>query len=265
MPTNLMGSLGRADVVLNGSKLSEDLSAAVTDITVNRTITAASTLTVNVTDPERTILRSGIFDSRSRLAVDGLSFVQRPVTKSGETLAIKFEDANIAALRRAKGKRVAAAGTTTRSKFAELLVRESPGVAITTYPDAKPTHEPVGRKKDENTWHCLTRLANEVNWRVFSDGTRIWFGPDDWLMTFPSLLTVKENTGGVDTIDFDFDPNKRLTTLTVTANADVWTIPPGSVVTVADMGIVDGPWLVQTLTRSLFNPQVSITDRKSVV
>jgi cell wall-associated NlpC family hydrolase len=254
--TQGLGTLGVADVILDGKKVTDDVSDSLSDITINRTIDGASTLTLVLNDTSRKILRSGIFDHRVRLTLDGLDFVLVEPAKQQDVLSLTFEDAAVSALRQVSGRVTAAAGTTTRSGFAERLVRPIQGVTIKAYPDPNKTLEPLSRgtssAPNENTWRCLTRLANEVQWRCFSDGSTIWFGPDSWLMSFPVLGTLREFHNGVDNIDFDYDVGKPLTSITVTLPAHLWAFPPGSPVALADMGVVNGTYLVSLLTRSLF-------------
>lgn len=257
-----MGTLGPTSVKLSGKPLSVDVTEAISDIKTSRTIVGASTLTLVLTDPARTLLRSGMFAHKVALTVDGLKFVLVQIQKQGNILNVVFEDANVNALRGKKGQVTAAAGTTTRTAFAKRLVRQTPGVSIVTWPKAPLTREPLSRgtaeAPHEDTWTCLTRLANEVQWRCFSDGTRIWFGPDSWLLSLPVQATLRELTAGVDYVDFDFDVGKPVTNITVNVSASSWSFPPGGPVKLADMGIVNGTWLVNTIDRSLFLPDATV-------
>jgi hypothetical protein len=263
MATQGMGTLGVADITIDGKTVDERVSAAVADITINRTIVGASTLAVMLNDPKRTILRSGVFDHHVRLTLDGLVFTLVEVSKATDLLTLTFEDADVRALRQVHGHITAAAGTTTRSQFAERIVRQSPGVVIHAYPDPQKTREPLSRgtKKTstENSWKCLTRLADEVQWRCFADGGAIWFGPDSWLMDRDSEGTFTEFSDGVDNIDFDYDEGKPLTSITMTCTSTPWGIPPGRPATLASMGITDGDYLVNTINRSLFRPTTTVT------
>lgn len=269
-PTQGMGTLGVADILLDGKSLSEDVSDAIVDIELTRTITGASTLKLTVADPKRTLLRSGIFATRVTLTLDGLSFTLVEVEKQQDLLFLTFEDTSVNKLRHTNGVIVAATGTTTRSQFAQRLVAQTPGVTIVAYPDPVKTREPISRGTSQNplesTWACLTRLANEVQWRCFSDGNTIYFGPDDWLMQQTVIVTLREfgddtTTGAqaVDNIDFDFDEGKPLTTITVTCPAALWVWPPGKPVKLEAMGVADGTFLTSQIARSLFVTTAQIT------
>lgn len=255
-PTQGMGDLGKADVILDGKQLTLDVSEAINDIQLTRTISGASTVALNMIDTDRSILRSGIFDHRVTLQLDGLRFHLVQPAKAGDLLTCTFEDEVVALLRRTNGRVTAAAGSTTRAGFARRLVRQTPGVKFISYPGGQTLKEPLTRgtkqSPHEDTWTCLQRLAAEVQWRCFSDGTAVWFGPDSWLMSLPSQATLRELTEAVSNIDFDFDTGKPVTNITVTMISTLWGIPPGAVATVADAGVINGDYLVSQLTRSLF-------------
>ena len=65
-----------------------------------------------------------------------------------------------------------------------------------------------------------------------------------------------------DLIDGDYDENKKSATVTVTIEMSRWTAPPGSVVALKNMGVWNGRWLVNDVTRSLFSRTGTITLKK---
>lgn len=110
---------------LNGQKISGRLDEALTSAELTRTITGASTLTLNVSDGDRRILTSGVLSAGAWLALDGLNFTLAAVSKAGDDLTLTFEDREVAWLRRYTEPRKAARGPKmTRAQFVLSLVRE---------------------------------------------------------------------------------------------------------------------------------------------
>jgi hypothetical protein len=261
--TNGLGLLGHGQVKLAGKTLTADVTEAIANIELKRTIDGASTLTFTLKDVSRSLLRSPLFAQRTVCTVDGLTFELVQIVKSADRLSATFESAAVAALRRAKGVLVAAPNTTTRGGFAARLLTGIPGVTLSAYADKTLSKVPLARgsatNKTEDTWTALTRLAAETNWRCFEVNGKVMFGPDSWLLSQPSLGTIRENTDGVDTIDFDYDVGKPLTRITVACVAAAWAVPPGSPVTLAGVGVANGPKIVSTINRSLFFEDANLT------
>lgn len=114
----------------------------------------------------------------------------------------------------------------------------------------------------ENSWNCIQRLAQDVNWRAFCVNGTIYFVSEQWLFKSKPFLRVSEDTEGIDWIDYDYDEGKRQATLTITAHASRWSVPPGCIIEVFDMGIINGRWLVSEINRSLFDTIATITATK---
>ena len=111
----------------------------------------------------------------------------------------------------------------------------------------------------ENSWNCMQRLASEVNWRAFCVSGVIYFVSDHWLFKSMPFMTISEDSDGIDWIDCDYDEGKPRATVTVTCHLKRWAAPPGSTVELTDMGILDGKWLVDTVSRSIFDTVGTIT------
>jgi hypothetical protein len=126
------------------------------------------------------------------------------------------------------------------------------------YEFTRGTIDQYGRVTKENTWDCLNRLAQEVNWACFMVNGTVYFISEDDLFRSRPRMTIDGDEKGIDQIDFDHDTNKQNSTLTVTCHIARWGAPPGSVILLKDHGIVDGRWLVQDITRSLFTDIATI-------
>jgi NlpC/P60 family len=104
----------------------------------------------------------------------------------------------------------------------------------------------------ENSWNCMKRLAGEVNWRAFCVSGFIYFVSDQYLFRSKPFMTISEDSEGIDWIDYDYDEGKRVATITVTCHIKLWSAPPGSIVQIVNMGIPNGRWLVNDVSRSIF-------------
>jgi hypothetical protein len=116
--------------------------------------------------------------------------------------------------------------------------------------------------KKEDSWTCITRLANEVDWRAFFVSGVFYFVTDKDLFVSSPVASISAETEGIDSFDFDYDVGKKSATVTVTARVGTWLVPPGAVVLIEEMGPLTGRWLVNTFERSLYDSQATITLKK---
>lgn len=284
------GQLGAADILIGEVPLGQlvpiqdkspnppgkvqNVTSSVTDAILARTVDGASTVVLQMQDPVRSILRSGMFSFGLALTVDGLNFALVQFAKTGDQLQLTFEAAAAYDLRKQKGALVWAS-TTDLDGFVRHLVDAVPGVKLVCEPgavsfetgsgvNASSTVSIIARgttaQPDEDSWTCINRLANSAGWRVFECEGTIFMGSDQWLLKeFPSAGTIKEFTTEVQVIDGTYDVGMPLGQLTVTAMNATWPAKPGQPITVANMGPLNGVWLVYSMQRDLFNPQGTMT------
>ena len=261
-PTQGFGNIQLGDITINGGPLDSNLAAAVTDVIVERNIASASTVTLQIADPLRTILRSQILQYTDVLELNDLLFALVEITKTGDQLQFIFEAYGVFLLRQQSGT---TASTTTSSitAFAEQLVRAIPGLGFVGENQAADMAIAVGRGTTtnpyEDSWTCLVRIAATAGWRVFESDNVIYFGSDPFWISFPSQATLQEFTTNIQNMDFDYDIGQPFGNITVTGIANLWDYPPGSVVTTAGMGPADGVWLVNDMQRDFYSPQMTLT------
>ena len=123
---------------------------------------------------------------------------------------------------------------------------------------------PGGRKgwKDESTWDCMNRLADEVNWRCFEVSGMVYFISEPKLFKSAPRARISEQSPGVDWIDFNYDAGKLNGQVTVIGRAGQWAAPPGTTIEIFDNGPVNGRWIVTDITRGIFDPNVNIICKK---
>lgn len=115
----------------------------------------------------------------------------------------------------------------------------------------------VGAK--ENYWEALKRLAEEVNWRCFVVGKRVYFIAEPTLFQSRRRMFIGDDTRGVESIDWDIDSGKKAHTATVTARVRDWAAPPGTVVELdRSEGPAEGRWLVESIDGTLDSPDATI-------
>jgi len=114
----------------------------------------------------------------------------------------------------------------------------------------------------ENSWTCMNRLAQEVNWRAFVVSGTVYFVSENWLFKSKPFMTINEDSDGIDWIDYDYDEGKHKATLTITAHLKRWSCPPGGTIDIFGMGLVDGKYLVEEVSRSAYDNIATITAEK---
>lgn len=114
------------------------------------------------------------------------------------------------------------------------------------------------RKRGEDSWTCLQRLAEEVNWRCFTSNGVLYFVSEDYLFTQRSTATVSRWAAGVRSLTFEWNVNRRVNEATLVVSADRWTTQPGEVFEIEHAGPANGRWLVHSVSRSLFDTETTI-------
>ena len=239
---------------------------------LQRTLDGPTVLTIELTDPDRYLLQNGVVDSRNFTGVDGVRLEQAALSIRERSLVLTFEDAIVRALKRRRDPKVWAAGTLTRQQLAKALAAEA-GVAIDVDPEKRgPIADAVTRNmtskasasgvtgqrdytadptSDDTSWSLLGSLASDIDWRCCSDGERILFGSDAWLMARQPAIPLAERESGVVSITAELDDDQAANRASVTVDVDLWAIPPGQAVSLTRMGPADGDWLVESFRRPL--------------
>jgi len=261
---------------------------SVTDGELERTIEGASTLSLTVHDPKRALLQSGIFSKPIEVTLGPERFRLVQVQKQADDLTLTFEDRAVALLRQRSKPRHAKRGDVTRAQFALSLVREIKPPLPFVCPELKQRQPIVGQQAKgkldrrkarkvlpyqfrrggtdgthEDSWACLQRLAEEVNWRCFVSAGAVFFISEPQLLSAKRKTLVSEQTLGVSGVDFEIDNGKVRSEVTVTARSRRWGTPPGAIVDLSGVGPADGLWLVSDVRRSLFDPEATITLKRA--
>jgi murein DD-endopeptidase MepM/ murein hydrolase activator NlpD len=267
-----LGDLSIEDVLLDGAKLSGEVTDAVERLGIARKIDGASTANLSLRDPNRAILKSGLFDAAVALTIDELIFELVGLKGNDDrSLTAVFESGGVADLRKQKGVKIAKPNTTTRTEFAHDLVR---AVKHLGFNGEKGTinKKAIGRgiddNKKEDSWECINRLAADRGWRSFESEGDVWFGSDDWLVDFNDITEINvDDDDGIVGASFDIDAGKRAHSLTLSCYAKRWALRPGEGMKVKGLSelVRERTWIVASIDRPDIGSQlttVSLT-RKS--
>lgn len=253
---------------MEGAHLRAEIARVLRDATISRSIDGVSTLTLDVYDDARKLLRSGILSSRVTMQVDAYSFELVQVRKSGPSLSIVLEDLPVAALRRHDKPYKVGAGTMSHVDFSRRLVAEerwlkfsAPFAAREKAKTELARGNPTDPKADKvDTWTAIGKIADARGWRRFVQGTNtILYVPETYLASRPPKFTFSEDSPGIENIDGDYDIGKPVATAKVTVRAKRWAVPVGDCVQVTGLGPMNGKWIVSDISRSLFSVNMDVT------
>jgi hypothetical protein len=115
------------------------------------------------------------------------------------------------------------------------------------------------RKRDENTWATMLRLAEEVRWVRFEAAGVVYFIAEDDLLRSRVRMHVSEDAPGIDAINWRFDSPRKVQEVIVTCRAKAWAAPPGSCAVVDGEGLADGRFIVSQIVSVLGDETATIT------
>jgi hypothetical protein len=155
-----------ASLTLDGSPMSAKVGQAIKDITYERTIEAASTVTLALIDPDGDLLDSGLFSSAvdlelpaprnavppdTALPVPAATLGYRLVRIKTTTaiLSLDFEDREVARLRGHRTLLKASRADMTRAEFIRMMVREVKGPSIRFWSPELHVTQPIKTIKDK--------------------------------------------------------------------------------------------------------------------
>ena len=114
---------------------------------------------------------------------------------------------------------------------------------------------------DQDCWSFMVEAANNAQWRCFSTGTALVFGPDEWLLSGTVAANFEQWRNGVSDIDFTWDIGQAEADVTVNINdSSVLGFCPGVPVNVLGLGVVSTEaWLVSEMDRTFGQPDATVT------
>lgn len=125
------------------------------------------------------------------------------------------------------------------------------GTSSTTQPAKDQGRFPFERKKDETTWDCIGRLADEVQWRRFCSGGVVYYIAETDLLASKRRMVITPDTPGLEDFRFDYDRGKPITEVTVSIRARALGLPPGTSAEIEGMGPADGRYIASKIAAPL--------------
>ncbi|MEC7001374.1 MAG: hypothetical protein VXX04_06010, partial [Actinomycetota bacterium] len=233
-----MGVIGPNELLIEGDGVSGKVQVLRAEL--HRSIEEASTLTATVLDEDREFLNDRRLQQSSRTQIDGIYFSLSDVGKDGNLLTLTFVDSAAYAFIDDKGKTLTQVGSAaTRGDFLRRLAAEHPEFEIDIETGATTAVE-LRTEPDESLWQAMGRIAREIGWRRLATANRVLIGSDEWLASRNPPITVRERTGGVDAINFDYRTGAEVDEAWFSCDASLWAAPPTQAVTVEDLGVASG-------------------------
>jgi len=219
--------------------------ASITDAILQKNMMGASTFTLQLTDPNRELLRN-LIQQGTVVKVAGLQFVLTQFVKASNQIQLVFESAAINLLRQQRGNGSInnPVGTNVtgamHSFVSSVNVKSNPfGNLSLVAPDYVSVWNQLtsglnktglsesvalgrGTTSDpyEDTWTAMTRIASSIGWRLWENNNVIFFGPDEyWLgevkdtngVLIPSPVNAQKGTLGSNIqIMKEFQPTVQL-------------------------------------------------------
>lgn len=115
---------------------------------------------------------------------------------------------------------------------------------------------------NEDSWSALVRIGSAKGWRIFAVRGKPYYAREQDLIRSRPRATLSEQDPGVDWIDWEVTPRKRVNTATLAVRASLWAIPPGCSVLLKGEGVADGRWLVASFRRSRDSKQATVELRR---
>lgn len=110
----------------------------------------------------------------------------------------------------------------------------------------------------ESSFTAALRLADDVHWRFFVAAGVAVFVSDDRLMMNPASFVVERGDDAVIDQRWEVDHGKLASNVELQVLANRWSIMPGAVMALRDMGLATGRWLAGRIEHDLFTDVATV-------
>lgn len=219
-----------------------DLAQVWTDVTLVDGFVQAPHLTVQVHDPQRTLIADPLIRRSTWIPFDRRRHLLSGIAKDGSTVTLVGEDVHVRRLRAQRGELTVSASTPL-ARFVRRLARDADVPIVTVQVADLP--EPYERGEDETSWDCIVRLATEARSRVIMEPGGLVVADDQTLQQRRTPVDLAERQAGVDHINFQAsDGDVVAEQASVDLRAEPGQLQTGTPVRVSGLRPMDGPWLV---------------------
>jgi hypothetical protein len=178
-------------VLVAGAALASDVQAAVTgDPMLTSTVDEVTQLALSLGDPGWKLARSGLFAKQASVETAGLPLevaVVEPGPVGGiEGLTVSCRARGAQLLKRTTGALVRRDISPTEWIAVDARTAGYELVAEDTARRSQIDRKAEQGRDPETAWQVGRRLADEVGFWLFEDGTRLYFGRPSWLLQRPA-------------------------------------------------------------------------------
>ncbi len=114
----------------------------------------------------------------------------------------------------------------------------------------------------ESSLTALSRIGKAKGYRLFFDRNTAVYADEHDLIDSRARAILSEASPGVDWLDGEMDPAKKVNTASLQVLARLWSLPQGVSIIVHESGFLNGRWLVSKVAQSRFSVKASIELRR---
>jgi len=114
----------------------------------------------------------------------------------------------------------------------------------------------------ESSLTAISRFGKAKGYRLFFDRNTAVYADEHDLIDSRARAILSEASPGVDWLDGEMDPAKKVNTASLQVLAKLWSLPQGCSIIVRDSGFLNGRWLVSKVAQSRFSVKASIELRR---
>jgi len=115
------------------------------------------------------------------------------------------------------------------------------------------------RKKGENSWDCMNRLADEVNWKVWVVGNDVFYMSEPDLYHQKPRMVLRRDSPAISNFGFDWDQGKHLSAVTFSILKQRWQGYAGESLEITGAGPADQRWIVADIVESESSATADVT------
>lgn len=200
---NLTNTPDVGDVLFRGKKLPARITDLISSVDIDMAVDQVTELTFSFDDPEFRVLRSGIFDLKTRVQYRGLDLAISVIeTNAGGGLGgfgIRCRPWSVQKLKELRGSFVMQNVSPATYVKAEC---KKAGIPLEPFAQTSPAKKRIARDVREkgvtydaanqpSAWTTFQRLSGEIGYMMYEVGGRIYFGKPTWLVKKQPTVEVR--------------------------------------------------------------------------
>lgn len=212
------GMVTAGEIRLHNRPFDNNLNEAITSATWDSSVDQVSQLTIELDDPNFSILNSGVFSRRTPISFNGSNLIVAAVeTNDGSGLgglSVSCRPDTIDKLKQLRGKKVRTNISPSTFVGSECAAAGVPIGIIQPGAKRKKVSRDVKQKGDyydqdamPSAWTTITRLASELGYLAYESNNKLYFGTPKFLAdNMPSFTVQWDKSSGVTTTETQVNP-----------------------------------------------------------